>query len=378
MNDIKVSVIIPVYNAAAFLDDCLGSLLSQTLREIEVIAVNDGSSDSSLEILRGYEAADTRLKVIDQPNAGAGNARNTGLAAASGEYLSFLDADDIYEIDMLEKAYRAAADSDSDLCVFAADLFDNETGERRPCTWSFRREYFTPGEAFDPHDESYAPYIFQMFNGWPWDKLYRRSMVEKYGLRYQELRSTNDMYFVYMAEALSGRIITLDECLIHQRVSVSTSISRNRDKSWDCFYLGLAELKKGLLREGLYRTYRRSFRNWALNFTLWQLRTMHGAAYERAFALMKEKGLRELELSTGNRKYYYNRGEFSALLRLREYDAESFSRFLEHPQENGSTGLGAGRRLMICLRENGPVYTVRHLFGKVKSRLKKQLCFGRK
>ena len=91
---IKVSVIVPVYNAQDYLEQCIVSILEQTLQEIEVICVDDSSTDRSLEILKKYEKEDSRMRVLTQPNSGAGAARNRGLSQASGEYLSFLDADD--------------------------------------------------------------------------------------------------------------------------------------------------------------------------------------------------------------------------------------------------------------------------------------------
>ena len=92
---VKVSVILPVYNVSEYLRQCMDSIVGQTLKDIEIICVDDGSTDDSLEILKEYEAKDKRVKVIEQKNAGAGAARNNGLAIATGEYLSFLDSDDI-------------------------------------------------------------------------------------------------------------------------------------------------------------------------------------------------------------------------------------------------------------------------------------------
>ena len=106
-NDIPaVSVIIPVYNAAEFLKDGLNSLLKQTLREIEIICVDDGSTDGSLVILKEFEKADARIRVIHQENQGAGAARNNGMDVARGKYLAFLDADDFFEKNMLKAASR--------------------------------------------------------------------------------------------------------------------------------------------------------------------------------------------------------------------------------------------------------------------------------
>ena len=93
---IKISVIIPVYNAEKYMRECLDSVIGQALQDIEIICVDDGSTDSSLSVLQKYAAKDTRLKIVAQANQGAAAARNVGMAVAQGEYLAFLDSDDLY------------------------------------------------------------------------------------------------------------------------------------------------------------------------------------------------------------------------------------------------------------------------------------------
>lgn len=114
----KVSVILPVYNVSDYLRQCMDSIVGQTLKDIEIICVDDGSTDDSLAILKEYEAKDQRVKVIQQANAGAGAARNKGLEIATGEYLSFLDSDDFFEPDMLEKAWSKAHETRAQVVVF--------------------------------------------------------------------------------------------------------------------------------------------------------------------------------------------------------------------------------------------------------------------
>ena len=94
---VKVSVIIPVYNVEPYLKQCMDSVVGQTLKDIEIICVDDGSTDNSLDILREYAAEDSRIQIIEQKNAGAGAARNNGMRYATGKYLSFLDSDDFFE-----------------------------------------------------------------------------------------------------------------------------------------------------------------------------------------------------------------------------------------------------------------------------------------
>lgn len=315
-NNIKVSVIICIYNAEKYLKQCLDSILQQYLKEIEVICVNDGSTDGSLDILTAYQLLDERVIVINQENQGAGAARNCGLRVARGEYLSFLDADDFFEPDMLEDAYRAAVVGNADVCVFGADLYVEGEDTFKPCTWSFRKEFFPIYEAFNPKESPYCDNIFRMFNGWAWDKLFKREFVEKINIEYQNLRTTNDMYFVFISLAKAERIIAIDEMMAHQRVQVTTSLSRTRDKSWDCFYIALLAMQTELKNCGLYDTYRKAFSNWALNFSLWQLNTMNGTAYEKTYKLLRRVGFSRLGIAQNPRSYYYNPEEYEQFLEI--------------------------------------------------------------
>ena len=99
----KISVIVPVYKVEKFLPKCLESLINQTLKDIEIICINDGSPDNSLKILEEYAKKDSRIKIINQKNAGPSVARNNGMSAASGEYIGFVDSDDWIDLDFYEK-----------------------------------------------------------------------------------------------------------------------------------------------------------------------------------------------------------------------------------------------------------------------------------
>ena len=312
----KVSVIIPIYNAAEFLGECLDSVLAQTLTDIEVICVNDGSPDNSLEILREYEKKDSRIKIIDQKNQGAGAARNHGMSVARGEYLSFLDSDDFFDRDMLKDAYEAAHDCGADVCVFDADLFNHTTKTFRKCTWAFRRQFFPNRNPFSPLDEDVRENIFRMFNGWPWDKLFRREFVQKIGLQYQNLRTTNDMFFVFIGLARAKKIVTVDKVLAHQREEVKTSLSRTREKSWNCFYIALLAMQEELKKRRLYDRLERAFVNWALNFSLWQLNTMQGEVFPKTYNLLKKEGFEQLDITRHDRSYFYNQKEYEQFLKV--------------------------------------------------------------
>ena len=113
----KVSIIVPVYNVEKYLECCLESLINQTLKDIEIICVNDGSTDNSGKILENYAAKDNRIKVIHQVNGGQAAARNNGLNAVNGKYINFIDSDDWVDLDFIEKLYDAAERNSADIAV---------------------------------------------------------------------------------------------------------------------------------------------------------------------------------------------------------------------------------------------------------------------
>lgn len=126
----KVSVIIPIYNTASYLMECLDSVLNQSLRDIEVICVNDGSTDASLAILESYKLKDNRISIINQENKGSGAARNIALKQANGDYVMFVDSDDYIEDDMLIELYELATEKFLDLIFFKIINFDKDTYEQ--------------------------------------------------------------------------------------------------------------------------------------------------------------------------------------------------------------------------------------------------------
>lgn len=119
----KVSVIIPVYNTEPYLYECLNSIINQTLKDIEIICVNDGSTDSSLNILEKYAEYDSRIVIFSQENKGQSVARNVGLSAASGEYVYFMDSDDVLSLNAMETLFNHATKDKTDIIYFGADVF---------------------------------------------------------------------------------------------------------------------------------------------------------------------------------------------------------------------------------------------------------------
>ncbi|ETI67570.1 glycosyltransferase [Neobacillus vireti] len=190
----KVSIIVPIYNVEKYLSRSLDSLLAQTLKEIEIIAINDGSKDSSLDILKEYALKDSRIKVLDKPNGGVSSARNEGIKIATGEYIGFVDPDDWVDQEMYEIMYNYAISEKVDIvmCSYIRE-FENH---------SKLKEFNLPGEVRYDDDEVklivmrrlVGPLNEEIANpelldawGTVWSKLYRAEIIKENGIRLIDL-----------------------------------------------------------------------------------------------------------------------------------------------------------------------------------------------
>lgn len=322
MNKTKVSVIMPIYNAQEYLEETLECLIHQTLKEIEIICINDGSTDGSLNILNKYAAFDCRIKVFDQENSGAGVARNTGLQYATGEYLSILDADDIFEKDMLEAAYRKAKQNEVDICVFKMDRFRENIRYRQPYHWSILRNQLPEFEPFTYKD--IRGNIFRTFIGWTWDKLFRREFIFKHRLEFQALRNTNDMFFTFAAFVKAEKISILNRTLVHQRIGLYDSVSVTRERSWDCFYQALLALREELIKMDIYKEVERSYINYALYLSLWYLDTLKASAFQLLYDKLKKEMFHELGISGKERAYFWDQKEYEKYIQINDLNSEQY------------------------------------------------------
>ena len=210
----KVSVIVPVYNTADYLDECMESLVGQTLRHIEIIAVDDGSTDLSPEKLAAWAAKDPRIRVIRQENRGGGAARNAGMDAAGGDYLFFCDSDDACELAMLEEMAAVADATDSQVVVSPRALWD-ESLRTIVSTTRFSQQIVSAAMPFPARALGADLFVFS--GNTAWNKLFRRNFALEFGIRFQESRRSNDLAFVDCALALSDRISVCDKALYRYR-----------------------------------------------------------------------------------------------------------------------------------------------------------------
>ena len=272
---VKVSVIVPVYNVRQYVERCIAAIRRQTLRDIEVICVDDGSTDGSGEVLDSLVAADPRFRVIHQSNAGAGVARNTGLAAARGEYVFFFDPDDSCSRHTLKGMYSRAVKTHADIVIAGKCVVDAESGRIR-AKYGFHRNIWALRQPFSGRDM--ADYVFTLAKSVPWDKLFRRAFVEENGLRFQNTRRSNDVFFVDMALALAERIALVPRAYYRYSMDRMGSLQSAKDKTPLVFLDAYDALEEGLRRRGLFQWCGRCFAR-----VLWRTALFNMRAYrERA------------------------------------------------------------------------------------------------
>lgn len=360
----KVSVIIPVYNAHDYLRECLDSIINQTLKEIEIVCVDDGSTDDSPEILRQYAQSDSRIRVIHQENGGAGAARNNGLKYATGEYLSILDCDDFFELDMLEKSYQTAKQYAVDIIVFGCDFYDGNTQQYRPCTHSINRRILPNKEVFSAYDVSED--VFRLFVGWAWDKLFRTEFVKQNDLLFQEQRTTNDMLFVFTALLKAERIAVMDDAFAHYRRGTE-SLSVTREKSWMCFYDALVALREEMHKMGCYERFEQDFINYCVNFSLWNLNTLKEPTYTLLYNKLRDEWFEELGLLQHPKEYFYHQHEYASFQKVYKYPIDRNS----HKADSAKQSASIFSRGLQCCKDHGFPYTIKLLMQKIGRCFKK-------
>lgn len=255
----KVSVILPAYNVEDYIEECLDSLLNQTLKEIEIICVDDGSTDGTLDILHQYEKRDGRVKVLQQQNQFAGVARNNGMKYATGEYIIFLDSDDFFEGTMLEKMYEEGKRVNADLVLCGGRIFDDSTKEIKPAPWYLKTQILPQELPFSYKDTNGE--LLNAISPAPWTKLFKRTFVEESGLQFQPFQNSNDVYFIFVAVCTSERITYVDEPFINYRKGMTTNLQSKKHLAPLCFLDAYCSAYKTLVSKGVYEYVKKGFKS---------------------------------------------------------------------------------------------------------------------
>ena len=258
--NIKVSVIMPIYNAFDYLRPAMDTVIDQTLREIEIICIDDGSTDKSLAIVKEYQERDQRIRIVTENNAGVSTARNKGIIRARGEFIIFLDADDFYEPTLLEKLYELAVREELDMAVTRFDIYNNKSSRFTPAVEEEHGEIFLEGKVASKNE--FPDHILQSMTGYVWNKLFRTSFVKDKGLTFApELYVFEDVHFVSSALAFANRIAGVDEVLVHHRVYSDQSRAKLFRKYYSQVPTVYMKIKEFLMQNGMYVPLANSFLN---------------------------------------------------------------------------------------------------------------------
>lgn len=258
--NVKVSVVMPIYNAYDYLRPAIDSVLAQTLTDIELICVDDGSTDNSLSILKEYQQQDDRVRIIAENNAGPSLARNKGLSRARGKYVIFLDADDFYDYNLLESLYDLAEEQTLDIAICKFDIYNNRKAKFEDNIRSDHGEIFEGGKVVSKND--YPDVILSCTTGYVWNKLFRKEFLTEKELTFDnELRVFEDTYFVVTALSLADRVGKCFDRLIHHRVYSDQPRNKLLRKYYRNVPVVYAKIKEFLRAHGKYTPLSQSFLN---------------------------------------------------------------------------------------------------------------------
>ena len=235
---IKISVLIPIYNVEKYLYQCLDSVVNQTLKDIEIICINDGSTDSSLQIINEYAARDRRIKVINKENTGYGHSMNQGLKLAQGEYIGIVESDDFADLNMFKTLYETAKKFEAEI---VKSNFFRQIGKYNIFTEIFDK-YFT--QCFSPINQNSDIFIPRASI---WSAIYKREFLLKNYIFFNETpgASYQDVAFSFKALACAGRVFLIKDAFLHYRIDNPNSSVKSKQKIY-CIFDEFDEIEKFL------------------------------------------------------------------------------------------------------------------------------------
>lgn len=219
----KLSIIVPVYNVEKYLPKCLESLIKQTLKDIEIICVNDGSMDNSLAILKEFASKDSRIRIIDNQHQGVAKTRNTGIEQSTGEYIGFVDSDDYIDLDFFEKLYNSATKSNSDIAIASILKHKNFFN-------IYNAKYTKEETAITIQDKIKLCEDKKHFFFYAWNKIYHSGFIKENNIKFSEGQIYEDVMFAIKALYYSNKIISVYGTKYHY-IEHENSLTKYKDKT---------------------------------------------------------------------------------------------------------------------------------------------------
>lgn len=319
-----VSLVIPVHNSEPFLVSCLESVIGQTMRDMEIICIDDGSTDDSPRILADFAGRDARVRVTTQANSGQATARDRGLGLASGDYVMFLDNDDHFEPTMVEEAYERCVNDQAEITVFKIRYFDATTGDSFVPDWALRMDLIPDRQPFSRRDMPST--FFRAFTPALWNKMFKRSFLVDCDIHFRpDLRFTDDLAFTYTALALADRISVIDKPLVNYRTRREGSLWTKLSESPTDVVLALREARRRIAERGILDEIEPAFANAVLNQCLYNLSTMGTyEAFRTLYDELKSEAFSEFGLVEHPKDSYIQPEEYGRLARIMHSSVEHY------------------------------------------------------
>lgn len=291
-----ISLIMPVYNSESFLVEALNSILNQDFREFELLLIDDGSSDNSLQIAERYKSKDPRIKIYRTNHQGAAIARNKGISEAVGSYIYFVDSDDLFKKNMLSELYSKAVLTNADIIICGFRKFDNAT---KQSIWEFKPngKYLVTDRI---ETKKIEKELFDTVPPSPWGKLIKKIIIDNNNLSFQSLTSCNDFAFTYIALSCAKTLAFCNEILLYYRANTGKNISADRGSRAINILFALCKLRDQLKQNGTidkyYETYIARGRK-SIEFELKNCnRTQKQDFYNSAKEKLSEKEFKDLKV----------------------------------------------------------------------------------
>ena len=294
---VEISVIIPAYNAADYLDEAISSIINQSFRDLEIICVDDGSTDNTLEILQSYASKDDRIHVFHQENQGADYATDNGISKSKGKYIYFMDADDILDLNALEELHNLIEEKDLDFVIFKSMGYLQDTGEYIEINYSsMPKLHECVGDSVfywkDIGDTIFAISVT------PWSKLYRRELIEKSRKEYHSTLIYHDNILFFKILFNSKRAFFYDKFLITHRIHSSSLVNSNNEKSVDIIETYNLIIKT-FMDYGHFEEYKEGLYNRKVNLCHYRYKLIRDEFKEFFFVEMKK----DFEKIIGHERY---------------------------------------------------------------------------
>lgn len=298
----KVSVIVPVYNAEKYLRYALDSVLKQDFNDVELICVDDGSTDGSLGILKIYNEIDNRIKIVTQKNSGGSAARNTGIKNATGEYVMFLDADDSFASRIVSSAVKVAEKNKTDIVFFNFARFVG-----KPSTLAIVSKT-TPGKKIEKFTkQSYAERFFNDFAVLTWNKLIKRAVLVENEIYFDtKLSHDHDVDFSVRLMLAANNFSYLDRVGYYYRIDSSGSLTSSKHIDPSNVLEIISNLRKQVITK--YKHLSRSFDNYAADMVIGAIdrQMMYPNSQREVFDFAYKVFIPQNKLNDKTDDYFYN------------------------------------------------------------------------